>query len=840
MPPLTLRGQYACRSSVLYVYHSASSYAGLRPRRLFASRAKNSVEKNGTGKKEAHWKTAIKHFAETGTEGNRKRRRIDPEKDESEVKAEAEKLKTRIRQLEEELRRLREAPIISQLSEQDREGLEKVIGKELANISRQESPTGPKQTASRPISGSRVEGYSPKIHIKCGPLSQKEQIYLDKFNERLEEAASKSADPKVRKDLWRWYSLCKQNLPPFLHLIPQEAWGVLYNVQDRLSVSNPDRQAHLKTILEDMAATGHELNGDQKVAYIEAQFLEGDKEKAISQWEGDAKTIGVLEEFSEQFWSLGVRIFASIGDPQRAQNTAHILLNSRRGTDARIWLPVIIAWNNTGGHSGFRSAWSLYVRLKDRLGSEMSMEDYDTITMSFLTAGKKDLALAVFRDMMLAGSSSEGEDSVSFYRRSLSLVANLQSTSPDPSELNNISLQALSILPRRFQNKFFYGSWMKKLLGMGEVDSAAMVVELMYERGVDPDARHLNGVIGAWLRTGKAEPRKKAEEMARNMIQERLDFVRKRHVLSSPNSTRLSSGVGDHTDLPKFLRRRVPPATIETFSILVQYYLRRSKFDEVEKLSKYLQMAEIKPNSFYMNHLLYSLLRSHDRQEAWQMYTNMTQEGGVRPDVSTFTCLWDCMKVHVDRLKNRRKEGFPQPRELLREMASWYSKWNARDYDEVSKEMYDQIIRCFSLSEDQAGTLIALHALRDMFGMHPDRDTVRIIILQIARLGAPDVRSRRLNLSDSNTKANVAKVTNVLEKLAQRRSTALEKEGVQPDDSNLVMKAEDNLWLVSELLRIVIARGGEAAEAAEDMRKAAIDMGVEDGKSVSEYLDSIV
>ncbi|KAH0565081.1 hypothetical protein GP486_001521 [Trichoglossum hirsutum] len=782
----------------------------------------------------------VNHFAETGVGGDRKRRRINPEKDELEMKAEAEKLKTRIGQLEEELRRLREGSIISQLSERDRDGLEKVIEEKLANAAGQEPPVNTKQTAAEPFSGARVHGYSPTIHIKCGPLQQKEQIYLDKFNESLREAASKSADLKARKDLWRWYSLCKQNLPPFLHQIPQEAWDVLYNAQDRPSASNPDRQAHLKTILEDMAATGRELNGDQKIAYIEAQFLEGDKEKAISQWEGDAKANLVSEEFLERFWSLGVRMFASIGDPQRAQNTAHILLNSRRGTDARIWLPVITAWNNTGEESGFRSAWSLYVRLKDRLGSEMGMEDYDTITMSFLTAGEKDLALAVFRDMMLAGSSSEGEDSISFYGRSLSLVASLQSTSPDPLELNNVSLQALSILPRRFQNKFFYGSWMKKLIGMGEVDSAAMVVELMYERGVDPDARHLNGIIGAWLRTGRAEPRKKAEEMAWSMIEERLDFVLRRRALGSPSSTRVSGGVGDHTKLPKFLRRRVPPATIETFSILVQHYLRRSKFDEVEKLSKYLQMAEIKPNSFFMNHFLYSLLRGHDRREAWQMYTSMAHEGGVRPDVSTFICLWDCMKVHVDKLKNRRKEGFPQPRELFREMATWYSKWSARDYDEASKEMYDQIIRCFSLSGDQAGTLIALHALRDMFGMYPDQDTVRIIVLQIARLGSQNTRSRRLNLSDSNTKANVAKVTNVLEKLTQRRSAALEKQGIQPDHSNLAMKEEENLWLVSELLRIVIARGGRAAEAAENMRKAAINMGVEDSRSVSEYLNSVV
>ncbi|KAH0544504.1 hypothetical protein FGG08_001403 [Glutinoglossum americanum] len=838
MPPLTLRGQYARRSSMLFTCQSVLGCTGLQPRRSFASRAKTRAN-DGEGKK-ADQKTIIKHFAETGTGDNRKRRRIDPEKDELEVNAEAEKLKAKIGQLEGELRRLREGPIISQLSGEDRDRLEKAIGERLANVAHQGSPIDTEQMTTELVSGARSKGNSRAIRIDSGPLPRKEQLYLDKFNGFLGEAASKPADPNTRKELWRWYSLCKQNLPPFLHLIPQKAWNVLYDSQNWLSVSNPDRQAHIKAILEDMAATGHEIKGDQKIAYIEALFLEGEKEEAISEWEGGIKTIGVLDEFSEQFWGLGVKMFASIGDPQRAQNTAHILLSSRHGGDARIWLPVIIAWNKTGEESGFLSAWSLYVRLKDRLGPRMSMEDYDTITMSFLNAGKKDLALAAFRDMMLAGSSSEGEDSISFYKRSLNLVANLQSTSPDPSELSNVSLQALTVLPRRFQNKFFYGSWMKKLLGMGEVDSAVMVVELMYERGVNPDARHLNGIIGAWLRTGRAESRKKAEDMAWGMIQERLDFVQKRHASGSPTSGAPSIGAGGHRELPNFLRRRVPPATIETFSILVQYYLRRSKFDEVEKLSGHLQMAEIKPNSYFMNHLLYSLLRNHDRQAAWQMYTNMTREGGVKPDISTFTCLWDCMKIHVDILKNRKKEGFPQPRRLFREMVTWYSKWSAREYDEVSKELYDQIIRCFSLIEDQVGTLVALHALRDMFGMHPDKDTVRIIVLQIARLGTLNVRSRRLNLSDSNTKASFARVMSVLEKLTQQRHEILEKEGGQPDEKDLKVEAEESLWLVSELLRIVIARGGRAAEAAEDIRKAASEMGVEGGESVSKYLDSIV
>ena len=96
-------------------------------------------------------------------------------------------------------------------------------------------------------------------------------------------------------------------------------------------------------------------------------------------------------------------------------------------------------------------------------------------------------------------------DSTALYKSALGLAGNLHASSINENDVNKVSLSVLKVLPRRFQNRFFYASWMKKLIGMGEVDSAALVIELMYERGVKPDSKHLNGIIAGWLREGNSK-----------------------------------------------------------------------------------------------------------------------------------------------------------------------------------------------------------------------------------------------------------------------------------------------------------------------------------------------
>ncbi len=756
---------------------------------------------------------------------------------------ETAELKAKISELEEELKQLREGgflpkhDLLAQMSEEERGNVEKELREaELEDAAADEledgGTHGRKRKPARKIS-SEVSAKRAGVTFSA-PVTSQDQIYLDRLNECLSQASTSIKDPSSSKELWRWYSRCKQSIPTFLHNIPERVWTVLWDSQYHLSPWKPERMEHLRVFCEDILTQGRRLSGSQKLTYIEALFLKGEHGRAVSQWEAEQHAIGSNGDLVESYWTLGVRMLVSQGEPQRAQETAYTLLNDHGGKNASILIPIIEAWNQLGESSAYQKAWALYISFRERSGDSARMEDYDTVSMSFLKAEMKDLALAVFKDMMLAGQESK-VDSTVLYKKAFGIVGNLQSSSVSSSQTNNVSLEAMTVLPRTFQNKFFYGSWIKKLLGMGEVDAAAAVVELMYERGTRPDPKHVNGIIGAWLRSGTAADRTKAETMAWAMIQERMNFAwcRRAQARKGDDTPKTSIGEGeDGVYIPSSIQRIVPQATIETFSILLLYFLRRQKYAQVRHLRNLLEPAEIRPNSYFMNHLLYAELRSRGHQKAWQKYKLMSQT--IRPDLETFVCLWDCMKTSVEEPKQRRGMGISSdigPRQLFCEMSTWFSKLTPKNQEtarkDFEKELYDQIIRCFCLSKDLEGTLVALHAINRLFGMYPSEDTARMLVLQIARMDSAESTVQRRRRASSNSKNNVARVTKVLEALVQRRRKALMEEGIDLEDCDAATKVKEQLNLLSSLLRVVLAQGDGSVDTIDNnVQKVAWEMGV--------------
>lgn len=398
-----------------------------------------------------------------------------------------------------------------------------------------------------------------------------------------------------------------------------------------------------------------------------------------------------------------------------------------------------------------------------------------------------------------------------------------------------MSLAALLVLPKSYQNKFFYGSWIKKLIGNGEVDAAAAVVELMYERGVKPDARHLNGIIGAWLRDGSPSSKKKAEEMAWAMIQARIGFVQRRSEMASVQ-TQHGSRIQEHKrKVPAFLLRRIPSATVETFSILLLYYTRRSNYEAAEHLISLMAgPAQVAPNSFVMNHTLYAALRKGDLQGVWNTYK--ASKPTVRPDLETFACLWDTAKVQYDKAKAAHAATFPSARMLYAEMSQWLSSLSARDLqksrDAFSRDLYDQIVRSFCLSSDLNGTLCALHGLQTAFGEHPDSATARMIVVQITYLlppeAQPDAQTRKsLRRRGLQSRNAISKVAGILETVADQKNAALVNQGINPDDMDDSIAKQARLEILTRFIFIILKKLKSAGKYAEtDVRNVGKVMGV--------------
>jgi hypothetical protein len=184
-------------------------------------------------------------------------------------------------------------------------------------------------------------------------------------------------------------------------------------------------------------------------------------------------------------------------------------------------------------------------------------------------------------------------------------------------------------------------------------------------------------------------------------------------------------------------------------------------------------------------------------------------------------------------------------------MVQWYSQLSPRAQknttEQFTKDLYDQIIRCFCLSKDLPGTLVALHSMQAAFSYAPDDATARMIVLQVARLAGvpadtPKRRLRRLS-STPRSKENIGQVSQLLEMLGERKSLALKAQGLSIEQLDPHEKKQYQLEVMASLLRIVLSRTegldpvqveAKLAQAAAEMHVEGIDigspLGVDDSK----------
>lgn len=800
---------------------------------------------------------------EQDTRKSKTRRRVDPD---AEGRLEQEELEDEFSNIKNELKILEEGPFgpnsefMRRLPENDRvialealrkhaeqkgmqeepgSGLEQVFDDELDEMLQKEFG-GMAEEQEKWFTRRKVgEPDRPVVKRSYEVVLPDEEThpYVDKFNERLRQYAHDTSNEPLKQDLWRWYRRCKQVVPGFLEVMPEEARSMVWDSQVAGQITKDSRTTHLQVLVDDAISTGMALSTPQILSYIESLHEGGKTSQALDEWETHQTELSQQKEDLEAYWKLGVQIFAADGDPQRAQDIALAFLANDKSRHSRILSPVIVAWGRQPGKEAEVKAWALYLQLKIFLGSNMTMDDYDHISIGFLKAGRLDLAIAVFKDMMATGRYP-ASDSTALYKAAVGLAGNLHASGINEQDVNRVSLSALTLLPRQFQNRFFYASWMKKLIGMGEVDSAALVIELMYERGVKPDTKHLNGLIAGWLREGDVPSRKKAEHLGWAMIQQRIDLVWAR--MDAPeNAPRVSVGQAPTDDtptrIPKWMRRTVPPGNIETFSILLLHYTRGTDEGMINYLNQCLNDARIQPNAYFMNHLLYAELRKQDVRELWSKFKAMSTN--IQPDLETYACLWDCGKLQYDRGRTSFSADFPTARILFSKMITWYTHLPARTQsaarEEFSKDLYDQIIRCFCLSKDLSGTLIALHTLKATFHFYPDEATARLIVLQVARLASvpadtPKRRLRRL-YSTPRSKENINQVHRLVEILSQRQATALEERGLSIDTLNPRERDECQLEIVSDLLRIVMGRvagDSDTGRVEEEIARVVSEMGI--------------
>ena len=663
------------------------------------------------------------------------------------------------------------------------------------------------------------------------------QIHLKKLNEALDEAnTARPGDSKQQGNVWRWYTRSKINVPGFLQMIPRLAWDLIAKSQgsEENEAVAPDRMSRLAILATDKKAAGWDLTPGERYIQIEGTFLDGDQRQALQ----------LFEELSDsdagkdsKFMEMGVRMYAHHGNPERAHRLADRLFDLNNAADPRVLTPLIRAYAERRNEESMLTAWSLFQDLERRLSTDMRMQEYDTVVLSFLDSGNKDFALAVFRDMMLRG---EAEHDYS-RQNAFSKLANFIDITRSPQETNDLSLNAIKYLPRKYQNKWFYASWLRKLISEGQVNAASQVVELMYERGVKPDARHLNGITAAWLRDQRSSQKQRAEELGWSMIQRRLDFVQERRPSLSDTqaSTSQMQPVSVNSDVqvpvPVSVSRPVPPATIETFCVLLEHYIRRGAYTYVRHLRDLLGPAQLQMNSMFMNRLLSAELQNHGHRRAWTRFEQWSQN--TKPDLETWGYLWQCEKNHVHDIRNQDLAGFPLPRDLFGRMLVWLQSLSERErryaMEDMDENMYQGVVLAFCLHHDLEGTFVAIHTLHAIFDVVPNEAIVRMLLNMFTKLlpvhvaekekrNAPR-RSRRNKKSEKDRDRDLAAATYLLDSVRRERLQELAGKGIDFDDLGSEARAEENhktcLAMLARVMQERNTRGSKNVMLNEDSKE---------------------
>ena len=685
--------------------------------------------------------------------------------------------------------------------------------------------------------------------------------YVKEFNDALLLAQNDIDSFAYHLDLWKWYLRCQQHIPGFSRFVDEDVWDFLWKSQ---TVYFP-RPKQIVMLGKDMTSAGVNLDVLQSLDYIDALHTTGDTATAITTWEEKKPEVEFDEEVAPRFWETGVKIYAAVGRPRKAQDIASSAYSSGvLGVDA--WIPVIQSWAVSKKPSSGSSLWACYLRLKQqhaevaaKNGSSPSprlpTQILGQISSALLQSGRQEMAISVFKDM-LSTDANEQFDSAQVYATTLD---KLQGVNKEVSEIiiNRIGLAALTSFPGRFKNKFFFGAWIKWLIGEGKVDDAALVVELMQEYSIRPDAKHLNGIIGAWLREGSDSSRDRAEEMAWAMVHARIAQVKSRSAASPSSLTVSKENQYSHfRRLPRFLQRNIPPATIETFSVLLQRYTRLSDVAKSEHLTDIMTgPAQIKPNAFILNHWMYLSLRTQDLPAMWQRYNAVQRE--IEPDLETFAVLWEGCKKNLDRAVSTRTANYPTPRQLAREMKTWFDRLpHQKQLDAkegMTRDLYQEIARSFCLHSDLPGAFAVLRLLQEMFDVYPHDDISRMVLMAVARMYpaqsplASKPRRAAIRRRDSSYRAALGNLAGVMQGIADAKTTEAVARGVmveEGEDVEVEVEDEDEesvgagkvrLQTIQVFLAMVLKRRtrGASADLANELVVAGRALGMElDGEVV--------
>ncbi|PHH53220.1 hypothetical protein CFIMG_008248RA00001 [Ceratocystis fimbriata CBS 114723] len=506
-------------------------------------------------------------------------------------------------------------------------------------------------------------------------------VSLRRFHKPMRRNTVPSED--TFRNAWRRYVAARAPMALYYDKIHIDVWDLLWKMFDIEHENNPLRLTQISKLARDMSIAKIQLRPEQQVTAIEAMFAGSYQAQALENWKRCTVSLGAEDAPTySRFWELGARMYCIMGDLDRAESIIEKLL--QRQCDPRILIDFIHAAATGESPKGHDRAAEAYQRLRGLLGDEMTLIDFDRIISSFLSINHIFSALNVFVDMMTKGAMTINKDGK---------------------------------IPMIIANKFFFGKWLKRLIGNGELEGAMKVVRFMQQHRIPSSAIQLNGLIGAWQRSGSARDLANADALGWEMIRSRLEFV----------STRSGSSKKFITEEDRAHGASIPQASLETFSLLAEDYHLRRLDKKLQILWDAFEKCEIPFNAFMMNQLMANALDFSRVDEALSLYNTLVKEKKLTPNPHTFMELWKALEVNRVMLL-ADTEGDAQieaARKTFGEMMRHADVFKG----EMNSQLARKVLHTFRRLGDRPGFVIALSMMRRFFNFMPSETFVLELVV---------------------------------------------------------------------------------------------------------------
>ncbi|KAF3119774.1 hypothetical protein TWF569_003588 [Orbilia oligospora] len=628
-----------------------------------------------------------------------------------------------------------------------------------------------------------------ELDAEVAALPQNERDLLKKFFMRLQMAKAHPC-AFTYKQCWRLFRILYLK-PHLAKVFNEHAWGRLWALE-KDPIPSPK-----KIWLGDlMCYVGAELTEEQWIAYIEALFWHGQRDKAFQIWQ-----LGLENNPSILWYTVGTRLHATENQPEASKRIIDQVISRYGKAIPKLYIPTIVCYHTLAEASGAQNlkgkenqynqeALNLYNQMV-KYCPNIEPKEYLRVALSFLEAGYFRDAMTVYEHAATVYPNLIDDQATAMYWDYKFKVAAINAQNDptvDEAELRYLTVNALRLMPEKEKARIIMGNWMRNLIRRNRIEPALRVARTMQTLGLRMDTTTYNLFIMLLDEHGKVGM---LEVLAARMIRRLLEPMYRQNATfeqvlhepefqpQEPKELDLRDGVGAR------MRVAIPQMSIKLpdgiEEMLARFEQRPNTQLPVVNEMRPKPLTELSEAIFADLINDYDLVPPADPATFGLLLRRSTKSGNILKATSALDLFHKAKMVPNAALSNpllimlsnqkayeklfttqallANPEGFNMTPNAAQYRILWVSLLRALKHEEdVSKlptprklfhdmvmisnsvaptrETYNYILRCFWQANDPIGAYTAMHGMAMVWEMYPHKLAIEITIAGVARVSS--------------------------------------------------------------------------------------------------------